>query len=441
MPRGIPSAYCIGCGLCVASCPHGALRMRKRFDSRFEPVVDVKACAGCAVCVSVCPQESDRLLSLAESVSGAPDPSCAGLTDAKFFLAWDEHDSYGRRKSSSGGVVTALALRLLAEGDIDGVVHVRPVFRGRGGAHFEATLSRTAKEISACRGSAYETLDFSETFAALERGKRYLVVGTPCLARGAKLLSKTPRFKEVGLVTCALVCSHNVTPQLADYLADRHHIPENSLFGVNLRDKEGIVNASKFNTRYFDADGRDFLRMERTESGWTDIWRSYAFAPKACCYCPDFWGGEADVSVKDAWGRKEWKHDPLGKSVVIVRDRRLVKTLASSGLAMEALDIGDVAYTQPGETVFKQASAAEKFRCGLFSPCNVRNGLLRRRLVSSVTRRLYAILGDVFVYVWERRSRHRDADMSFCCRQAAVRKTLDVDEGRLGGVCASGREP
>lgn len=405
MPCGIPSAYCIGCGLCVASCPHRALRMRKRFDNRFEPVVDVKACVGCAACISVCPQESGRLLSLSESVSSAPDPSCAGLTDAEFFLAWDERDSCGRRKSSSGGVVTALALRLLAEGDIDGVVHVRPVFRGRGGAHFEATLSRTAKEISACRGSAYEAMDFSETFAALEHGKRYLVVGTPCLTRGAKLLAKTPRFKDVRLVTCALVCSHNVTPQLVDYLADRHHIPENSRFGVNLRDKEGIVNASKFNTRYFDADGRDLLRMERTESGWTDIWRSYAFAPKACCYCPDFWGCEADISVKDAWGRKEWKRDPLGKSVVIVRDHRLVKTLEVSGLTMEALDIEDVAYTQPGETFFKQASAVEKFRSGLFSPRNVRNGLLRRRLVSSFTRRLYAIFCVVFAFSRQRRGR------------------------------------
>lgn len=382
----MPAKLCIGCGLCAAACPHGALRMLVRRDGRSEPMLDAKSCVRCGICRRICPQEDSRLRAAAFRVSSSPDPAKAGLEGASFHLAWDAHDPEGRRASSSGGVVTALATRLFGTGAIDGMVHVKRIFAGRGGPHFEATLSRSAREAECCRGSAYEAIDFSRVFAALEPGKRYLVTGTPCLVRGVKLLSASPRFGTIKFITCALVCSHNVTPQLVDCLADRHHLPRDARFAVDLRDKDGIENASRFNTRYFGADGRDFLKMERTASGWTSVWRSYAFAPKACCYCPDFWGGEADISVKDAWGRKEWKRDPLGKSIVIVRDHALEEPLRSSGLALEPLSVEDVAGTQPAETAFKQTSADAKFRHCALHPANIRNGLLRRLLVSYATR-------------------------------------------------------
>ena len=382
----IPAGLCVGCGLCVAACPHGALRMATRRDGRPAPDLDRNMCVRCGVCETVCPQENQRLRDLAERTSRAPDPARVGLEGASCNLAWDSHDLDGRRLSSSGGVVTALARRLLADGAADGVVHVKRILAGRGEPHFAATLSRTDEEVASCRGSAYEAIDFSSVFGMLEPGKRYFVTGTPCLVRGVRRLASSPRFRSVRFITCALVCSHNVTPQLIDALADRHGIPKGTRFSVNLRDKDGIENASKFNTRYVGEDGRDLLKMERTASGWTKIWRSYAFALEACCYCPDFWGGEADVSVKDAWGRKEWKRDPLGKSILIVRNHALERPLRACGLAMEPLAVEDVAYTQPAETSFKQAAAADKFRHCLLHPANWRNGLLRRRLVAAVSK-------------------------------------------------------
>ena len=382
----VPAELCVGCGLCAAACPQGALNMVPRRDGCSAPAVDGGKCVRCGICAGVCPQETDRLRDLAERTSCAPDPARVGLEGSSFHLAWDARDPDGRRQSSSGGIVTALMLRLLAAGEIDGAVHVKRLLAGRGGPHFAATLSRTAEEIASCRGSAYEAIDFSAVFRSLEPGKRYFVTGTPCLIRGVKRLASSPRFRSVKFMTCALVCSHNVTPQLVDSLADRHGIPKEARFTVNLRDKDGIENASKFNTRYVGEDGHDFLKMERTASGWTKIWRSYAFALKACCYCPDFWGGEADISVKDAWGRKEWKRDPLGKSIVIVRNKALEEPLHACGLVLEPLAVEDVAYTQPAETSFKQAAAADKFRHGLLHPANWRNGLLRRRLVADITK-------------------------------------------------------
>lgn len=51
---------------------------------------------------------------------------------------------------------------------------------------------------------------------------------------------------------------------------------------------------------------------------FTDYWRNYAFAQKACQYCSDFWGVEADVSAKDAWG--PWSSSPKGTNIVFIHN-------------------------------------------------------------------------------------------------------------------------
>lgn len=360
-------------------------------DGVSRPSVSRALCAQCGLCAGVCPQEPARLKALAARVSGAADPRAVGLEGVQGWLAWDE--SSGRQASASGGVITALALRLLRDGRVDGVVHVKRLSVGRGAPHFRVAVSTTAAEVEEGRSSAYEAVDFSAALRALEPGRRYFLTGTPCVIRGIRRLQATvPRYRDVEFITCALVCSHNVTPQLADYLADRHHVPKDARYAVDFRNKDGIANASKFNTRLGDAE-RDWLKMERTASGWTHVWRNYYFALDACCRCPDFWGAEADVSVKDAWGRKDWTADPLGKSVVLVRRPELADVLRAADLLHEPLTADELAALQPKETAFKQIAAADKFGKSVLSRANVANGLFRKLVFARTSRFVFAHFG------------------------------------------------
>lgn len=390
------AGLCIGCGICRAACPCGAIAMRPGRDLVARPVVDKAKCTSCGMCAKFCPNAPDKISAKAAEAAKARgcQPIAPTGAEAHCFLAWDGADAEGRRKSASGGIATALARKLLEEKRIDAVIHARRVLAGRGAAHGEATVSRTAEEVNACRGSVYEPIDFSGALLSLKEGDRCFMTGTPCVIRGAKaLFAQHPRYGKMRLYTCALVCSHNVTPQFADYFADRRRIPADAIYTVDFRDKTDIPDAGNFNTRYVAGDGSDIFRANRNKCGWTRLWRSYAFAVPACCKCPDFWCVEADISVKDAWGKKEWISDPLGKSVAVVRGAEMLEAFNACGFTASPLDPGEVAKMQKPQLEYKLDSASDKLSRPLLSISNIRNGHFLKSFTSWHSRFLYANAG------------------------------------------------
>ena len=390
------ASLCIGCGICRAACPCGAISMRPGRDLVARPVLDKSKCTSCGLCAKFCPNAPDKISVMAEraATTRGSQPIAPPGAEAQCFLAWDAADPAGRKRSASGGVATAIALKLLEEKKIDAVVHAKRILSGRGAAHGAAAVSRSADEVNAGRGSVYEPIDFSDAMLSLKDGERVFMTGTPCVIRGVKaLFAEHPRYRNMKLSTCALVCSHNVTPQFADYFADRKHIAKAARYAVDFRDKTDIPDAGNFNSRYVSEDGTNLHLANRNKNGWTRLWRSYAFAVPACCKCPDFWCVEADVSVKDAWGRREWTSDPLGKSVAVVRDATLLAAFRVCGFAGGALDAAEVAKMQKPQLEYKLDAAKEKLARPAIAPANFRNGHFPKALTAWFSRFAYAHLG------------------------------------------------
>ena len=391
------ASLCIGCGICRAACPCGAISMRPGRDLVARPVLDKSKCTSCGLCAKFCPNAPDKISAMAEraATTRGSQPIAPPGAEAQCFLAWDAADPAGRKRSASGGVATAIALKLLEEKKIDAVVHAKRILSGRGAAHGAATVSRSAYEVNTGRGSVYEPIDFSDALLSLKDGERCFMTGTPCVIRGAKaLFAEHPRFRGMKLYTCALVCSHNVTPQFADYFADRKYIAKAARYTVDFRDKTDIPDAGNFNSRYVAENGTNLHLANRNKNGWTRLWRSYAFAVPACCKCPDFWCVEADVSVKDAWGRGEWTSDPLGKSVAVIRDATLLAAFRACGFAGGALDAEEVAKMQKPQLVYKLDEAETKLKRNILAPANIRNGHFRQVLTAWLTRWTYAHFGS-----------------------------------------------
>ena len=91
---------CTGCGACQSICPRQAIRMEADAEGFMYPVVDSAICIACDLCEKSCPggKEIRR-----------PEPQILGsqITDQEI-----------RRVSSSGGVFTALAARMIRQGGV-----------------------------------------------------------------------------------------------------------------------------------------------------------------------------------------------------------------------------------------------------------------------------------------------------------------------------------
>ena len=49
---------CIGCALCEASCPFGAIRTHKIIGKGFRAETIAASCKGCGICAASCPQQA-----------------------------------------------------------------------------------------------------------------------------------------------------------------------------------------------------------------------------------------------------------------------------------------------------------------------------------------------------------------------------------------------
>ncbi len=95
---------CTGCSLCANVCGHDAIAMVWSEEGFLIPQVDEGACVGCGLCVLKCPALQERPKVQDELRESVPT-----------FGAW-HRDAEVHRASSSGGVFTALASWVLAQG-------------------------------------------------------------------------------------------------------------------------------------------------------------------------------------------------------------------------------------------------------------------------------------------------------------------------------------
>ena len=387
---------CINCGICKVVCPKVAICMKKNKYGELNPKIDKEKCINCGICSKYCPNTNDKRKEEAKKISSISEPHTYGLQNADYYVAWN-NDKNLRQKCCSGGVVTELALYMLQNKIIDGMLHVERLWGKRGDYHYGARISKTVEEIKEHVSSAYQPIDFSEVLTKLENNKTYFVTGTPCVIRGLKKLFKEYKdFDNIKILNCALVCSHNTNAQIIDFLTEINDLDNSQEWQVNIRQKDGsIADANNFQNHIYTKD-KNLLLKNRHESGWTNIWRSYYFAMNCCLYCSDFWGYEADISVKDAWGK--WADDPLGKSIIIVRNRQLNDLLTETDLTLEALDYDSIKNHQKTTSDFKQGVSFEKNNKSIFCRKNRKSGLLKYKIISKLSKCLYKNWGYKISY-------------------------------------------
>jgi polysaccharide pyruvyl transferase WcaK-like protein/coenzyme F420-reducing hydrogenase beta subunit len=279
--------------------------------------------------------------------------------EASYFTAFDSR-SEDRVRSASGGILTLLLSRLLETGTVQGVLASAPVPAAAGSPHYVLRTMRTVSELDEGRSSHYHPICYTDELRNLAGSQeKVALVGLPCTMRAVSHLPR--RIREKIKYTFCLVCGRGAKGGFMDCLAQCEGVQKGEAFTGNLRDKTGgIPDSNNFNIVF--QYGTKRTSRNRYESAFTPMWRNYFFVPNCCYYCADFHGADADLSTKDAWGRHSG--DPLGKSLITVRNaelRKVLEGLRDEGwLSLEECEREEVFESQRVSSRFKHIQIRDR---------------------------------------------------------------------------------
>lgn len=253
-------------------------------------------------------------------------------------------DTEQRLSSSSGGLTTWLAEKLLTTGEIDSIVHV-----GFIDGQFQYKVSSSIEELRDVKNkkSRYYPVSLNSCCDFLSKYQgNILFVGIPCFVKSIRLLQKNGKLKNVKYCI-ALLCGHMKSSGFAESLAWQVGISPKNLNSFDFRIKKEGFEASNYFFKAVDRVGNESLSLNSHLLG--SNWGLGFFRHQTCDFCDDIAGETADVTLGDAWLPKYTK-DYLGTNIVVVRNSKILAILEEfkSELFIENVDVDTFFATQAG---------------------------------------------------------------------------------------------
>lgn len=292
---------CCGCEACVQRCPKRCISLHRDQEGFLYPLVDESICIDCGLCERVCP------------VINQGEPRKPLVT-----YAAKNQDESVRLSSSSGGVFTALAEQVIAQGGV--------VF----GARFDESWNvvhdyvETVEGLSAFRGAKYVQsrigLCFLQAETFLRQGRQVLFSGLPCQIAGLK---KFLRKDYDNLITVDLFC-HGVPSPLVwkRFLEEEVATPHTQLKSISFRDKASGWKNYSFSYLQEDTDGVHLHRMLSAKNLFMRGFLTDLYLRPSCYHCPvKQCKSGSDLTIGDYWGIQQAHpglDDDKGVSAVLV---------------------------------------------------------------------------------------------------------------------------
>lgn len=308
---------CSGCSACAQRCPKQCIKMLEDEEGFLYPKVDETKCINCHLCEKVCPVAN-------QAESRMPIDS---------YAAYNVDDGV-RKDSSSGGIFTLLAEKVIAEGGV--------VFGATWNEKWQVvhTYTETKEGIAQFRGSKYiqsiigETYKQAETF--LKSGRKVLYSGTPCQIAGLRLFL---RKEYDNLLTIDFICHGVPSPgvfrwylqeEINNYAARKgrkntvsflpiHSIPEGdvlmpeglSIKGIRFRDKCSGWKKYSFVLLLAEAsaEGKQnsvSLSYTLEQNSFLKGFLNDLYLRPSCHKCPaKSLKSGSDITIADYWGYKD----------------------------------------------------------------------------------------------------------------------------------------
>lgn len=301
---------CCGCRACEQACPKTCITMKADEEGFSYPTIDEDSCIHCGLCERICPVKNTQ-----QDNGRNPEVYAAYSLDETL-----------RRDSSSGGVFSLLAEKILEDG---GLVY---------GAAMEGRCVRqirvvSKEELYRLRGSKYVQSDVGETYLQarkdLAEGKTVLYTGTPCQIEGLlHFLGEAPEK----LVCVDIICHGVPSPMVWDrYCSFREKKAGAQIASVSFREKGD--GWKQYAVQMGFCNGAVYRRMHRDDLYMRAFLHDFSLRPS--CYRCKFKkvGRISDITLADFWGAQlacPGMDDDKGLSLVMIHSeagRRLFSML------------------------------------------------------------------------------------------------------------------
>lgn len=319
--------YCVGCGLCQACSKAEIIVDDKGF---YKPLTgDQKWLKG------ICPIGNLPLEEYYHS-------SIWGRKEAVYY-GWSNNDSL-RERASSGGILSEIAIFLLASQVIDGVIHV--CANSDKPTENVTTLSYSIDEVINKCGSRYSISHPLNILHKLDNTKRYVFIGKPCDVIALRNYQKlNPDNKRIIPILLSFFCMGQPSKIAQIKLLKALNTDDNNCQQLIYRgngwpgyatavNKDGSFEKLDYNSSWGKILGRDLM--------------------PACKLCLDGIGEAADISCGDAWYLTE-KGTPdfsehEGRNVVFARTKMGLDILSqmkkANVITLEIIDSPDMYLSQ-----------------------------------------------------------------------------------------------
>lgn len=354
----VDNNYCVGCGAC-AYLSRSSMELNRYGE--YQPELEQHAAGDEveAACPFLKPELNEDVL--ANEFFDSQHPKHDGIGTYIQCYGARVCSSEIREAGTSGGVGTWIALALLRQGLIDGVIHAKAVKREDAAApFFKYAISRSEDAIREGAKTRYHVMEMSGVMEEVRNTPgNYLFIGVPCFSKAVRRLQKLdPVIRERVRYVVSLVCGHYKSVNWTLSLGWSADIDPVDLSAFQYRCKGPGIDARAYVFKAFAKDGRVNQKDSTTVTGGK--FNSGAMMLNACDYCDDVVGETADLTIGDAWLSK-FAHDPGGTNLLIARSDELHSVLLQ-GEADKEVELYPIS---PNEAVRSQSGGFRQRREGL----------------------------------------------------------------------------
>ena len=322
----------MGCGVCVPACPEGNIVLEDILNEGIRPRITGK-CLFCGECIVPCPGLGYDSPQLDEKGTRQIKKKEWGLF-GKALEIWEgcASDKRIREKSSSGGLITALAWNVLKSGRVHSVFHIQE--DPENPLRNITRISKSESEVVDGSGSRYAPSSPCELFnEMLHESSKRLFIGKPCDVGALKKFFNSHGIeKNEWPITIGIFCAGVPSSGGTRELLEINGVDSDKVFKIRYRGNGW--------PGYFEAVNKfgETLIKRDYESSWGYL---QSFRPFRCYLCPDGTSESADISLGDAWYKKEYGGDGLSLGII--------RTKVGQEIFHKCIQSGDIDVLQVSE--------------------------------------------------------------------------------------------